>query len=111
MELTANAVISVKGLDDLNTKLEEAGDKLVIIDFYATWCGPCRMIAPQIEELCKTVDDVYFLKVDVDENEDIVSEYDISSMPTFVYIKNKEKLDTFSGNDFERLKQLLETHK
>merc|ERR1712083_1285165 len=63
----------------------------VVVDFHATWCGPCKMIAPHLEEMDKTMDDVVFLKVDVDECEDIAEEYKVTAMPTFVFLKNKEK--------------------
>ena len=53
----------VGDMDDLKKQLTEAGEKLVVIDFYATWCGPCKMIAPQIEEMEKAMADVVFLKV------------------------------------------------
>ena len=53
----------VGDMDDLKKQLTEAGEKLVVIDFYATWCGPCKMIAPQIEEMEKAMTDVVFLKV------------------------------------------------
>ena len=79
-------------LADLNTALEEAGDKLVVIDFFATWCGPCKMIAPKIEEWASEMDNVVFVKIDVDENEEAAQEYNISAMPTFILIKNKEKV-------------------
>lgn len=97
--------------DDLSTKLRDAGNNLVVIDFFAKWCGPCKMISPKIEELAKEYPDVVFLKVDVDECEEIASEYDISSMPTFVFVKNGSKLDTFSGANFEKLKETLLKHK
>ena len=79
-------------LADLNAALEEAGDKLVVIDFFATWCGPCKMIAPKIEEWASSMDNVVFVKIDVDENEEAAQEYNISAMPTFILIKNKEKV-------------------
>ena len=49
----------------------------MVVDFHATWCGPCKMIAPHLEEMDKTMDDVVFLKVDVDECEDIAEEYKV----------------------------------
>lgn len=52
-----------------------------------------------------------FLKIDVDENEDIAQEYDISAMPTFVFIKNGNKVDSFSGASFDKLKQTVEQYK
>jgi len=55
---------------DLDSKLDGASGKLVVIDFFATWCGPCKMIAPVLETLSNDLkDEVIFLKVDVDENE------------------------------------------
>ena len=64
----------------------------MVIDFYATWCGPCKMIAPQIEEMSNTMDNIVFLKVDVDEAEDVAQEYNITAMPTFLFIKNGSKV-------------------
>ena len=63
------------------------------------------------QELEKQMTNVVFLKIDVDENEDIAQEYDISAMPTFVFIKNGNKLDAFSGANFDKLKQTCEQHK
>ena len=79
-------------LADLNSKIEEAGDKLVVIDFFATWCGPCKMIAPKIEEMEKSMPNVVFLKVDVDDNEEAAMEFNVTAMPTFVFMKKKQKV-------------------
>ena len=79
-------------LNDLNAQLEAAGGKLVVIDFFATWCGPCKMIAPKIVEMDAEMNNVVFLKVDVDEAEDAAQEYNIQAMPTFLFIKNKQKV-------------------
>lgn len=60
----------VRDMSDMKIKLEEAASKLVVVDFFATWCGPCKMISPAIEQMSNDLrDDVIFLKVDVDENE------------------------------------------
>jgi thioredoxin 1 len=98
-------------LADLKAQLAEAGEKLVVIDFYATWCGPCKVIAPQIEAMSKEMADVVFLKVDVDENEDAAQEYNISAMPTFIFIKNQAKVSDMMGANADKLKAMIEQHK
>ena len=64
-----------------------------MIDFHAQWCGPCKMIAPQVEAMDKEMADVCFLKVDVDEAEDVAAEYSITAMPTFIFLKNGQPYD------------------
>jgi len=100
-------VHSVKDKADFDTQLKDAGTRLVVVDFYATWCGPCKMIAPKLDEMSKELMDVVFLKVDVDDNEEVASEYSISCMPTFIFIKNGEKVSEFSGANAEKLKELI----
>ncbi|EDW03102.1 thioredoxin-2 [Drosophila grimshawi] len=97
-------VYAVKDSNDLKTQLTNAGDKLVVVDFFATWCGPCRMISPKLEELAQQyTEQLVVLKVDVDECEDIAMEYNISSMPTFLFIKNSNKVEEFAGANATKL--------
>ncbi|XP_041985771.1 thioredoxin-2 [Aricia agestis] len=104
--------IHIKDSDDLKTRLTEAGDKLVVIDFMATWCGPCKMIGPKLEELAaEMADSLVVLKVDVDECEDIATEYNINAMPTFVFVKNSKMLEEFSGANIDKLKNTVLKHK
>ncbi|MCI8308724.1 MAG: thioredoxin [Clostridia bacterium] len=66
-------------------------DKLVLIDFFATWCGPCKMLAPVISEISnKYSNTVKVCKVNVDENQDLALKYNISSVPTIIFLKNGE---------------------
>ncbi|KAJ8680363.1 hypothetical protein QAD02_016150 [Eretmocerus hayati] len=104
-------VHEVESSEEFETKLKEAGDKLVIVDFFATWCGPCKMIAPKLDELSKELDDVVFLKVDVDKVENLTEKYEISSMPTFVFIKNGNKIDQFSGANITKIQDKIKEHK
>ena len=85
---------------------------LVVIDFSATWCGPCKAIAPFFQELCQTTPEgVIFVKVDVDENPETAAEYSVSAMPTFVFIKNGEVVDRLMGANPQRLQDLIAQHK
>jgi len=103
--------IAVTSREDMEKKLAEAGEKLVVIDFFATWCGPCKMIAPVLEEMAKSkADKLVILKVDVDLLEELAAEYSISVMPTFVFKKKGAHLDTLVGSNQNQLMQLVEKH-
>ena len=68
------------------------GDKPVVCDFFATWCGPCRMLAPVMEEVSKEFEDkAVFVKVDVDENVELARRYGIMSIPLVSIFKNGEQ--------------------
>ena len=61
----------------------------VLIDFWATWCGPCRMMAPVVEELAQTMGEaVKVCKIDIDQNPELAEKYGVMSIPTFIVIKN-----------------------
>jgi thioredoxin 1 len=96
----------------LDAKLEEAGNRLVVIDFYATWCGPCKIIGPVMDVLAKELkDEVVILKVDVDEADDIAAEYEIAAMPTFAFIKNKQVIEKFSGANEKKIRDTIAANK
>lgn len=73
-------------------------DKLVVIDFWAEWCGPCKMVGPIINQLAdEYADQVVIGKVDVDNNDDATSKYGIRNIPTTLFIKNGEVVDKVVG--------------
>ncbi|MGN0642337.1 MAG: thioredoxin [Huintestinicola sp.] len=63
-------------------------DKPVLIDFWAEWCGPCRMVSPIVDEIAEDITDVKIGKVNVDEQPELASAFGISSIPTLIFIKN-----------------------
>jgi len=83
--------------------LKDAGEKPVLVDFYAEWCGPCKMAGPIIDELA----DLYkskavVAKLDVDQNQDIASQYGVMSIPTVIIFKNGKEVNRqtgFAGKD------------
>lgn len=73
-------------------------EKPVIIDFYADWCGPCRMMAPIIEEVAEKLGETAKVgKVNVDDNQELAMEYNVMSIPTIVIIKEGKVAKTFVG--------------
>ncbi len=112
-EAVPGMVQQVNNKQELQSVLEAAGDSLVVVDFYATWCGPCKTIKPKVDELAVELkqDKVFVVNVDLDESAELKAEYGISSMPTFILFKNAEKVDMMTGTNLEQLKEIIETNK
>lgn len=83
---------------------------LLVIDFYATWCGPCKMLAPVFEEVAAKYPDATFVKVNVDEEEELARKFRISLIPTLVFVKNGEAVKTTTGYmDADALSALVDS--
>ena len=72
-------------------------DEPVVVDFFATWCGPCRMVTPILEELSDRFKKVRFYKVDIDESPDVAERYAVAGVPTLVMVKQGEEVDRKIG--------------
>ncbi len=73
-------------------------DKLVVVDFWATWCGPCKMIAPILEDIASEFNDTLKVtKVDVDSNNAVAAKFGIMSIPSLIFFKNGEEVDRVIG--------------
>ncbi len=82
--------------------------KKVLVDFYADWCGPCRMLSPVIEEIAKENDEYEFVKVNVDDCPDVSRKYGIMSIPTLiVFEKGEEKKKTLGFHSLDEVKEFL----
>ncbi|OIW03514.1 hypothetical protein TanjilG_31027 [Lupinus angustifolius] len=84
--------------------------KLIVVDFTATWCGPCRFIAPIFAEIAKKTPEVTFLKVDVDELKTVAEEWGVEAMPTFLFVKEGKVVDKVVGANKEDLHLKIAKH-
>lgn len=90
-----------------SSEIPEKG--IVVIDFFATWCGPCKHIAPFFQEMSGKYPTLTFFKVDVDESPDLTNEYDISAMPTFVFLRDRQIVGRIEGADARRIVAQVES--
>lgn len=88
------------------------GDALLVVDWYANWCGPCKMIAPMMEEIAEEYRDknVVFVKIDVDQLPDLSAEYGITAMPTIHLFRGKSRVSEIVGANVSAIKAEIAKH-
>lgn len=86
---------NIKSVDEFKKILSE--NKKVVVDFYADWCGPCKMMSPMFEAAATEVKDVVFIKLNVDELQSIAQEFEISSIPTMILFKDGKLFEQSAG--------------
>lgn len=97
----------IKHIHSVDEFRKEINEGTVLVDFFATWCGPCQMLSPVIEELDKQVN-IKVLKIDVDEVSDLAREFRVMSIPTLIVFKNGKMTKKELGYmPIERLKALI----
>ena len=85
---------------------------LTFVDFWATWCGPCRMLGPIVEEVAAETPDVVFAKVDVDQNMELANDLQITGVPTLMLFKNGELVERMVGvQPKETIKKVIDAHR
>ncbi|KAF9173019.1 hypothetical protein BGX21_001946 [Mortierella sp. AD011] len=95
---------------ELNSQLSSAGSRLVVVDFYATWCGPCKTLAPILEGLERKHTSTIFAKIDVDQAQDCAKQYSVSAMPTILFFKNRSEVGRVVGADVGKIQSLIKSH-
>ncbi|XP_004232447.1 thioredoxin H-type 2 [Solanum lycopersicum] len=105
-------VFGVHTVDEWHQHLQKGIDnkKLLVVDFTASWCGPCKFIAPFLAELAKKIPTVTFLKVDVDELKSVATDWAVEAMPTFMFIKEGKIVDKVVGAKKDELQQTIAKH-
>ena len=90
--------------------VEGSKSNLVVLDCFATWCGPCKVIAPVIVKMSEQYQNVSFYKIDVDEVSDVAQELGIRAMPTFLFYKNGEKVDEVVGANSKAIEAAVQKY-
>ncbi|XP_011003195.1 PREDICTED: thioredoxin H2-like [Populus euphratica] len=86
-------------------------NQLMVIDFAASWCGPCKHMEPAVHAMAAKFTDVQFAKIDVDELPDVAQEFGVQAMPTFVLVKKGNEVDRVVGAQKEELQRKIEKHR
>lgn len=86
----------VKQIDSKEFK-EVIKEGKIVVDLFATWCGPCKMLSPIMDEMSEEITTTKFYKIDVDDNEDVAREYNVMSIPTILVFENGNLVNTIVG--------------
>ena len=100
--------ICVMSVRDDNFNAIITSNKLVVVDFFATWCGPCRALSPYIDELSANNHHILFAKANIDETQDIANELDVKSLPCVVIFKNGKEINRVVGFNKQKLQAIIE---
>lgn len=105
-------MISCHTAESWNEQLQKGNEakKLIVVDFAASWCPPCKFMSPILSELAKKLPGVVFLKVDVDELKSVAEDWAVEAMPTFVLMKEGKVLVRIVGAKKDELQQAVEKH-
>ncbi|GIQ84324.1 thioredoxin [Kipferlia bialata] len=103
-------MVLVASSAEFDAKLAECKG-LMVVDFFATWCPPCRRIAPLVAQWAEENPEVTFVKVDVDQVSDLGQRMGVRAMPTFIFIKDGKKVDEVVGANVPQIVEFIAKHK
>ncbi|KAK2636296.1 hypothetical protein Ddye_031088 [Dipteronia dyeriana] len=108
-----NQILEFQSKDQWKAHFEASKetDKLLVIDFTATWCGPCKSMEPVIKEFVVKYTEVEFIKIDVDKFTEIAKQFGIDAMPTFILVKKGKEVDRLVGAKKDDLQKKIEKHR
>ncbi|KAK3223137.1 hypothetical protein Dsin_010162 [Dipteronia sinensis] len=108
-----NQILEFNSKDQWKAHFEASKEtnKLLVIDFTATWCGPCKSMEPVIKEFVAKYTEVEFIKIDVDKFTEIAKQFDIEAMPTFILVKKGKEVDRLVGAKKDDLQKKIEKHR
>uniref|UniRef100_A0A7S0WDJ7 Thioredoxin domain-containing protein n=1 Tax=Hemiselmis tepida TaxID=464990 RepID=A0A7S0WDJ7_9CRYP len=103
-----SAVQEIADVDEWNAACEKSKGKLIVAYHTAAWCGPCKMIWPHVTQIAQAKPEVTFLKIDVDEAQDVAAANNISAMPTFLFLKDGDLKDKLVGASPNELRSKID---
>lgn len=109
----SSSVVHISSEAEFDQLLSASEGKLIVVDFSAAWCMPCKLIAPVFEEMSSPDGEfanIIFIKIDVDEVPSLAERFQVQAMPTFLFMKDSAEIDRFSGASVEKLKQTIMLH-
>lgn len=109
----SNSISEILSVEQFNNELR-CTNKYIFVDFYATWCGPCKKIVPELKKLCDEYEEIKFLKVDVGKIPVLAKQYQISAMPTFLlfHVIDSDTIPFYKkivGADINKITNLLKS--
>ena len=103
-------VYDIKDIEQLQYLFDDAINQIIVMDIYGTWCPPCKALSPVFERLAQKYSSALFIKVDVDLFESVATQFNVTSMPTIVFVKNFVELDRVVGANIQKIEELINKH-